>query len=156
MPSWLYIMTFKQKIKSHYIQLLEAKILTLQNQIADLTTDAQNDAKGSAGDKHETALAMMHLEQEKLNQKLAENLTQKSILEAIDCSVLHKVIALGSLVKANEIYFFIATALPQITLDGATVFGVSPQAPIGVQFMGKKAGDCIQVNAITYKIESVF
>jgi transcription elongation GreA/GreB family factor len=149
-------MNFKQKIKSHYIQLLEAKILTLQNQIADLTTDAQNDAKGSAGDKHETALAMMHLEQEKLNQKLAEISNQKSILEAIDCSVSHKVIALGSLVKANDIYFFIATALPQVTLDGATVFGVSPQAPIGVQFMGKKAGDSIQVNAITYKIESVF
>ena len=149
-------MTFKQKIKSHYIQLLEAKILTLQNQISDLTADAQNDAKGSAGDKHETALAMMHLEQEKLNQKLAESLNQKNILEAIDCSVLHKVIALGSLVKANEIYFFIATALPQITLDGATFFGVSPQAPIGVQFMGKKAGDSIQVNTITYKIESVF
>jgi len=149
-------MTFKQKIKSHYIHLLEAKILTLQNQIADLTKDAQNDAKGSAGDKHETALAMMHLEQEKLNQKLAESLNQKSILEVIDSSVLHKVIALGSLVKANDIYFFIATALPQITLDGATVFGVSPQAPIGVQFIGKKAGDSIQVNAITYKIESVF
>ena len=149
-------MTFKQKIKSHYIQLLEAKILTLQNQIADLTTDAQNDAKGSAGDKHETALAMMHLEQEKLNQKLAESLNQKNILEAIDCSVSHKVIALGSLVKANEIYVFIATALPQITLEGATVFGVSLQSPIGVQFMGKKAGDCINVNTITYKIESVF
>lgn len=149
-------MTFKQKIKSHYVQLLEAKILTLQNQIADLTTDAQNDAKGSAGDKHETALAIMHLEQEKLNQKLAESLNQKNILEAIDCSVSHKVIALGSLVKANEIYFFIATASPQITLEGATVFGVSLQSPIGVQFMGKKAGDCINVNTITYKIESVF
>jgi transcription elongation GreA/GreB family factor len=149
-------MTFKQKIKSHYIQLLEAKILTLQNQITDLTTDAQNDAKGSAGDKHETALAMMHLEQEKRNQKLTEISNQKNILEVIDSSVLHKVIVLGSMVKANEIYFFIATALPQITLDGATVFGVSPEAPIGVQFMGKKAGDSIQVNAITYKIESVF
>ena len=149
-------MTFKQKIKSHYIQLLEAKILALQNQIAYLTTDAQNDAKGSAGDKHETALSMMHLEQEKLNQKLAESLHQKSILDTIDCSVLHKVIALGSLVKANEIYFFIATALPQIALDEATVFGVSLHAPIGVQFLGKKAGDCVQVNAITYKIDTVF
>jgi transcription elongation GreA/GreB family factor len=149
-------MTLKQKIKSHYIQLLEAKILTLQNQITDLTTDAQNDAKGSAGDKHETALAMMHLEQEKRNQKLTEISNQKNILEVIDSSVSHKVIALGSLVKANEIYFFIATALPQIPLDGATVFGVSPEAPIGVQFMEKKAGDSIQVNTITYKIESVF
>jgi hypothetical protein len=98
-------MTFKQKIKSHYIQLLEAKIHALQNQIADLATDAQNDAKGSAGDKHETALAMMHLEQEKRNQKLTEISNQKNILEVIDSSVLHKVIVLGSMVKANEIYF---------------------------------------------------
>jgi hypothetical protein len=35
-----------------------------------LTEDSKNDAKGSAGDKHETALSMMHIEQEKLNYKL--------------------------------------------------------------------------------------
>ena len=46
--------------------------------ISDLAQDAQNDAKGSAGDKHETALAMMHIEQEKLNQKLAEIVGQKN------------------------------------------------------------------------------
>jgi hypothetical protein len=38
-----------------------------------LTEDSKNDAKGSAGDKHETALSMMmHIEQEKLNYKLRE------------------------------------------------------------------------------------
>ena len=62
-------MTFKQKIKSHYQNLLSEKINELRFMISDLTQDAQNDAKGSAGDKHETALSMMHLEQEKLNQK---------------------------------------------------------------------------------------
>ena len=149
-----------QQIKQ---QLQKACLLFVRNRLETVTIaiesnkkDLFSETKSSAGDKHETALAMMHLEQEKLNQKLAESLNQKNILEAINCSVSHKVIVLGSLVKANEIYFFIATALPQITLEGANVFGVSPQAPIGMQFMGKKAGDCIQVNTITYKIESVF
>ena len=56
----------------------------MQDTIADLTLDAQNDAKGSAGDKHETALSMMHLEQEKLNQKVKKTLEQKAILDNID------------------------------------------------------------------------
>jgi hypothetical protein len=42
-----------------------------------LQEDSKNDAKGSAGDKHETALSMMHIEQEKLNYKLREVVTQK-------------------------------------------------------------------------------
>jgi hypothetical protein len=43
-----------------------------RDMIVALTEDSKNDAKGSAGDKHETALSMMHLEQEKLNNKLRE------------------------------------------------------------------------------------
>ncbi len=57
--------------------------------ISDLAQDAQNDAKGSAGDKHETALSMMHLEQEKLNQKLAEIIGQKNSVDKIDADVIH-------------------------------------------------------------------
>jgi hypothetical protein len=43
-----------------------------------LTEDSKNDAKGSAGDKHETALSMMHIEQEKLNYKLRKWLQKQS------------------------------------------------------------------------------
>ena len=60
----------KQHILNRYKQLIQDRIDAFQDMILGLTVDAQNDAKGSAGDKHETALAMMHLEQEKLNFKL--------------------------------------------------------------------------------------
>ncbi len=70
--SKLLIMTIKQKIKQHHLLLLQDKIDVYQDMIAGLALDAQNDAKGSAGDKHETALSMMHLEQEKITQKLKE------------------------------------------------------------------------------------
>ncbi|WP_227658749.1 hypothetical protein [Flavobacterium haoranii] len=49
-------MISKPKIHSHYIHLLEEKIKTLRIQINDLAEDAQNDAKGSAGDKHDPSL----------------------------------------------------------------------------------------------------
>ena len=67
--------------------------------ISALTEDSKNDAKGSAGDKHETALSMMHLEQEKLNHKLKEVLEQKTILDKIDSSLIHNTITVGSLVQ---------------------------------------------------------
>ncbi len=69
-------MTLKQKIHQQYSQLLQDKIDVFKDMIAALTEDAKNDAKGSAGDKHETALSMMHIEQEKLNRKLKEYMDQ--------------------------------------------------------------------------------
>jgi acetone carboxylase gamma subunit len=53
-------MTFKQKIYQYYLQLVQDRI-DFRDMIVALTEDSKNDAKGSAGDKHETALSMMHL-----------------------------------------------------------------------------------------------
>ena len=77
-------MTLKQQIYNHYRQQIQDKIDVFKDMIATLTEDSKNDAKGSAGDKHETALSMMHIEQEKLNRKLAEIFDQKTILDKID------------------------------------------------------------------------
>ena len=65
-------MKLKNDILYRYYQLLQDKEDVFRDMILGLTEDAQNDAKGSAGDKHETALSMMHIEQEKLNHKLKE------------------------------------------------------------------------------------
>ena len=78
----------KQILQQHQL-LLQDKIDVFHDMISGLTEDAQNDAKGSAGDKHETALSMMHIEQEKLNHKLKEILDQKAILDKIDASQIH-------------------------------------------------------------------
>ncbi|WP_338409700.1 hypothetical protein [uncultured Flavobacterium sp.] len=128
---------------------------TLQKMISDLTVDAQNDAKGSAGDKHETALAMMHIEQEKLNQKLKEVIDQKTILSKIDGSQTHNTIALGSLVEANKTLFFVSAALPKITIDNHDVFALSPQSPLGLKLMGNKINFQFEINSTKYTINAV-
>lgn len=148
-------MTCKQKIKTHYQNLLAEKIQELRFMISDLARDAQNDAKGSAGDKHETALAMMHLEQEKLNHKLAENLNQKAIIDKIDAGSKHNKIALGSLVQANEMWFYISGAMPKIQLEDKTIIAVSSESPLGNQLMGKSEGDVIQINLNTFLIRTI-
>ena len=148
-------MTFKQKIKSHYQNLLSEKINELRFMISDLAQDAQNDAKGSAGDKHETALSMMHLEQEKLNQKLAEIIEQKNVVDKIDADAIHNKIALGSLVQTNDMLLYISAALPKIQLENKTIIAVSPQSPLGSQLLGKSVGDEIVINTNRFQIKSI-
>ena len=136
----------KQTILQRYHQILQDRIDIFRDMIADLTIDAQNDAKGSAGDKHETTLSMMHIEQEKLNHKLKEILEQKSILDKIDASANHTKIALGSLVQANGMMLFISAALPKITVDDKSIIAVSPQSPLGSKLMGNEVGFEFEIN----------
>lgn len=148
-------MTLKQQVLNRYKVLIQDRIDVFQDMISGLTIDAQNDAKGSAGDKHETALSMMHLEQEKLNHKLKEILDQKSILDKIDGTALHQKVALGSLVQANGMLLFISAALPKIIIDNKNIFALSPQSPLGSQLMGKSVGIEFDMNGKNYLIETV-
>jgi transcription elongation GreA/GreB family factor len=148
-------MTFKQKIKQQHLLLLQDKIDVYQDMISGLSDDAQNDAKGSAGDKHETALSMMHLEQEKITKKLTEAIALQGVLDRIEVSKTNSTIALGSSVKVNALQLFVSAALPKITVEGITVLSVSPQSPLGSQLMGKKQGDIVFVNGTTFTIHEV-
>ena len=152
MSSW---QKMKQQILQQHQQLLQDKIDVFRDMITALTEDAQNDAKGSAGDKHETALSMMHIEQEKLNHKLKEILAQKAIIDKIDASANHTKIALGSLVQANGMLLFISAALPKITVDDKSIIAVSPQSPLGSKLMGNEVGFSFEINTTTYNIEKI-
>jgi hypothetical protein len=148
-------MTLKQKIHHHYTLQVQDKIDIFRDMISALTEDSKNDAKGSAGDKHETALSMMHLEQEKLNYKLKEVLDQKMILDKIDPNSLHSKIALGSLVQANGIYLYLSLALPKISIDQVNIIALSPQSPLGEKLIGNKVDFEFEINGTKYHIESI-
>jgi hypothetical protein len=146
----------KQQIIQHYNHYLNDRINSLREMIVDLTEDSLNDAKGSAGDKHETGLAMMHLEQEKLNKKLLELLDAQNKFLKIDYSIVSNQVILGSLIEANDTYFLMVVALPKIEVEGKHVFGMSPQSPLGELFMGRKIIDSITFNGKNYSITSIF
>lgn len=148
-------MTFKHKIHTYYLQLVQDRIDVFRDMIVALTEDSKNDAKGSAGDKHETALSMMHIEQEKLNHKLKEVLAQKAVLDKIDSNTIAETIILGSLVKANGIYLYLSVALPKISIEGTNVIALSPQSPLGNKLMGMKVSHTFEINTTKYIIEEI-
>jgi transcription elongation GreA/GreB family factor len=145
----------KEKILQQHQQLLQDKIDVFRDMISGLTEDAQNDAKGSAGDKHETALSMMHIEQEKLNHKLKEVLEQKAILDKINPTSIHSKIVLGSLVQINGMLIFISTALPKIIVENKTIIAVSPQSPLGSKLLGNDIGFEFEINGTRFKVQAI-
>lgn len=148
-------MNFKAIVVAYVKNALKDKKESLQKHIKQLSDDAQNDAKSSAGDKHETALSMMQLEQEKLNQKLKETLQTIEILEKIDFNSVKNIITVGTLVATKDCYFLLGVAYPQAIIDQKAVFFISPQSPLGQVMLFKKAEDEIRFNQFTHKIIAI-
>ena len=116
--------------------MLETKINGLQQQLNDLKESTANETKSTAGDKYETARAMLQIEQDNTRRQLQETLEQQSIFTSIDISISSNEIIRGSLVKTNKGYLFISVALGKIIVDGITIIALSPQSPLGKQLMG--------------------
>jgi hypothetical protein len=149
-------MSLRLQVFLHYKQQVTDKIDAFRDMIAALSDDASNDAKSSAGDKHETALSMMHLEQEKLNQKLAEFILQKNILDKIDIAIQSPKIGVGSLAQINELTVFISTALPKITINNQNIFAISPQSPLGQKLIGLEIGSKFDLNNKNYCVLKIY
>lgn len=145
----------KQEIFSVCGAVLEEKIRALKSSLHELESDSQNDSKSSAGDKHETARAMMQLEQEKLSAQLHELLEQKSTLESIDISIRSSEIIKGSLIETDRGILFLSIALGKINAGNETIICLSPVSPLGGKLLGKKVGDVIIVNNTSYTIRII-
>ncbi|HLN95037.1 MAG TPA: hypothetical protein VK183_05315 [Flavobacterium sp.] len=148
-------MDFREHVLTHYQQLVQDRIDAFRDMIDALSEDSRNDAKGSAGDKHETALSMMHIEQEKINRKLAECLEQKAILDRIRKAGIPTRVALGSLVTANDQVLFVSAALPKKIIEGRTVIPLSPAAPLGQLIIGRSVGEEFEMGATRFTIRAL-
>lgn len=146
----------KQNIYNHCLSILNQKIEELNSALSSAVESANNETKSSAGDKHETARAMMQLEQEKLSKQLSELLEQKSEFEKIDISKLYNQISKGTLIKSDKGYLFLSIGLGKIGVENKTVYVISPQSPLGKLLLGKKENDVVEMNNVKYTIQKLF
>ncbi len=148
-------MTLKQKVHQHYLKMVNDKISLLQQDLADLKESGSNETKSTAGDKHETALAMLQIEQANKREQLNQVMAQKIVLEKINPSIVATIVVNGSLVKTDKGYLFISVALGKGIVEGITFMALSPQSPLGKQLMGLKTKDTAIINNNSYYIESI-
>lgn len=148
-------MTLKEKIYHSCCELVQQKIDAVQKNLQELSDSAGNETKRTAGDKHETALAMLQIEQENNTRQLNELLQQKAVLEKLDASLQTEIAVRGSLVHTSKGIFYISLGLGKLKVENETVFSVSPDAPLGKLMLMKKMGDAFQFNNTVYEIISV-
>ncbi|MEO8821800.1 MAG: hypothetical protein ABI267_00655 [Ginsengibacter sp.] len=148
-------MTLKQKVHQHYLQIVNDKIILLQQDLADLKESGANETKSTAGDKHETALAMLQIEQANKRQQLNQVIAQKILVEKINPIIVATMIVNGSLIKTDKGYLFMSVALGKAVVEEITFTALSPQSPLGKELMGLKAGDTANINNRSYYIETI-
>ncbi len=152
-------MTLKHNIKiilkDKCNQYIDNKIDILRNEINRTKESVANESKSTAGDKHETGRAMMHLEQEKNAAQLKKLIETKKILNRIDTNLQPDTIALGSVIETNHGNFFISISAGKIDIFDKSYFAISLQSPIGNNLKGKKENESFTFNSKTYRIESI-
>jgi hypothetical protein len=123
--------------------------------LADLKESGTNETKSTAGDKHETALAMLQIEQANTRGQLQVAQEQKAALEKINPAIAAIEVVNGSLIKTNRGYLFLSIALGKAIIDNNTVIALSPQSPLGKKLMGLRIDDTTELNNNSYLILSI-
>jgi len=149
------MMSTKEDVHIACIAEIKNRIIAFHKILIDLKEGAQNDAKSSAGDKHETSRAMMQIEQEKIGKQLKEAEEIKNVLEKIDARIPHIKVALGSLINTNAGIFYIAASLSKIKLSHQDIFVLSPQSPLGAKLLGLNLNDKIELNSKQFTINAI-
>ncbi len=149
-------MHLKQKVYSHFLQQVNEKIASLQWVLASLKESAGNETKSTAGDKHETALAMLQIEEANTRVQLRQVLDQKEVLQKINPATATASVVTGSLIQTTKEYLFISAALGKATIDGHLVIALSSQSPLGKKLTGLAAGASVEMNNNSYNILRIF
>lgn len=148
-------MEIKEKLLQACRDFAQEKLSAIQNTLSELSDSVGSDSKSTAGDKHETGRAMLHLEQEKAGEQLKQAQDTLRAIDKINIQKLNTSIAAGSLVKTNRGNFFIAISAGKITIDKVDYYAVSPKAPIAQKLIGLVKNDKVQFNGIDYSVEQI-
>lgn len=131
------------------------KLHTIATVMRSNQSALENESKSSAGDKHETGRAMLHLEMEKTSQQLSVASKMKVILDRIDVGKGTEVIKLGSVIHTDKGSYFLSISAGVVMIKGMEYFAVSPYSPIGTLLLGKKKGSVISVAQRQIKVLEV-
>lgn len=148
-------MTLKSRVHEACIKHVGDRIRTLEAALQDLKTQLESDSKSSAGDKHETSRAMVHLEQEQLGKQVYETTLQLSALNSIPQHLESGIIQIGNLIESNEGYYYLGVGLGKLKMDEMEVIAISPHSPLGRLFYGKKPTDELLFQGRTIRISSI-
>lgn len=142
---------YKLKIKEELYKASKTFVVEKRSTLDQIMISNQkaleNESKSSAGDKHETGRAMLHLEMEKASQQIKVIATMQEILEKIDPDDVSDHVKLGSLILTDQGKYYLSISAGLIKVENQDYYAVSAASPIGKLLLGESKGSIINMAA---------
>lgn len=124
------IENIKQTAYNYCLTYLEKKMDQINKNILDLNGSLSSESKSTAGDKHDTGRAMIHLEMEKKGKQFIQLSKQKEVVLKIDPNLKSNKIQLGSLIETNENWYYISIGAGSMITKDKPILFISLASPI--------------------------
>ena len=148
-------MMVKEALLSKCNNFVNNKLATIETIMSENRIALEQESKSSAGDKHETGRAMLHLEMEKASQQLGVAKQMNELLDKIQLNSVSKKIKLGSLITTDQGIYFLSISAGEISLGDKLYYAISPSSPIGSLLIGKEKGEKILLNSKVITVLSI-
>lgn len=146
---------FKKRLHQHCGRLLEKKIQHLGNAVAEAQGAANSETKSTAGDKHDTARAMAHLEVEKISKQLQEAEKLKQVFLKMPSQLTQTSVELGCIVKANKVDYYLGLSLGKIEFENQYLYAISLASPLAQAMKGLQCNETFHFNNQDFTIQSI-
>ena len=144
-------LNYKLELRAYCVSIVKKKCDLLEKQILARKQDLETTSKSSAGDKHEIARAMIHLEQEKLGFQYQQVFKQLKMLSQSDV-YKQATIQSGSLILTDKALFYISVAFGKIHFKNQLVYVISPVSPLAQVFLNANATQTLSFQGISYVV----
>lgn len=148
----------KSKVYEALVKVIQERGAEMQLAWNELMESNKQEGKSSAGDKHETAAAQVHLELEKMGKQMQEHNRKCEELERFNPSKLESsnIVRSGSLIETDAGWFYIITSFGKLTTPSGDCFIISAASPISQVLFGKKTGEEFQWNGRKGSVVGIF
>jgi transcription elongation GreA/GreB family factor len=148
----------KTEIYEAVVKVIQERGAEMQVAWNELMESNKQEGKSSAGDKHETAAAQVHLELEKMGKQMQEHNRRIEEVERFNPSKISisQEVRFGSLVETNAGWFYIITSLGKLTTPSGDCFIISAASPVGQALLGKQVGEDFQWNGRKGEVVGIF
>ena len=119
--------------------------------------DAQQSANeyGSPKDRYDSFRAQLMRKRDMLAQQLAQTEEELRFLRQIKPGVISKRVEPGSLVALNSQILYVLLGIGKVTIDGVTVYVVSPVVPLVESMKNLKSGDSFSFRGQNMTIKEI-
>jgi len=142
----------KQQLHLKCQELLQNRLRVVEKSMNDIYNNLESETKSTAGDKHETGRAMLHLEREKLGHQLAIINNQLQVFNKINLEAQISRVVLGSLVYTTQANYFISVSMGELKAGKIRAYAISPMSPVGQALMLKAVDETVFYNNQEIKI----